>query len=273
MLFMKRKKLLFALIMALGVAALVTANFYLQISKAREENGQEKLENNNFNSSIEPEGNNIEDIEVVPQTNENSNTNSKINTENNAQNTKPIISSQIVSPLDNSANRVWLNTFGNVPSKMTLPKDTDYSDLVCKQGKGYAGYHTGADFEVIKDEQDKAVSMKAIADGVIRSVGRVNGYGGLIVEEIQYKGATYTVYYGHVDLDTAKVKTGDKVKTGQKIVDLGPACSAKNGDTRKHLHLGIHKGSSIVVTGYITDKKQLANWINPMELISSKQIS
>lgn len=131
------------------------------------------------------------------------------------------VSAKIVPPMDNFTARITLNPFGNQPSKMQID-ETQYSDLVCAQGKNYPGYHTADDLEVTPSERTKPVSVYSIADGTVRQAGFVNGYGGLIVVEYDdINGQTYTAYYGHTGLHTFTVKTGDKVKAGQKLAELG----------------------------------------------------
>lgn len=179
----------------------------------------------------------------------------------NSNNTKTI-----VPPMDNFSARIALNNFGNEPSKVELSKD-QYTDLICKNGKYYPGFHTAVDLEVTPEERNKPLSVYSIADGTIRQAGAVNGYGGLVVVEYKINEKTYTAYYGHVDLKTVTLKAGAKLKAGQKIAELAPACSAANGNTRKHLHFGLRKGSNVVVSGYITSKNDLNNWVDPRTII------
>jgi len=173
----------------------------------------------------------------------------------------------IVPPMDNFNGRITLNAFGNEPSKMQVD-EAQYTDLICAQGKNYPGYHTAVDLEVTQAERTVPVSVYSIADGTVRQAGFVNGYGGLIVIEYDdINGQAYTAYYGHTNISTYTVKAGDKVRAGQKLAELAPACTDGNGNTRKHLHFGMHKGKDVVVAGYVNTKKELDSWIDPREII------
>lgn len=194
---------------------------------------------------------------------ENQNANTEIVNNANNEVTK---TESVVPPMDNFLGRITLNKFGNEPSKTDLPSG-QYSDLSCSGGKNYAGFHTANDLEVTVAERRKPVPVYSIADGTVRQASAVNGYGGLVVIEYKINGATYTAYYGHIDLKTVSVKTGSKVAVGEKIAELAPGCSSANGNTRKHLHFGLHKGSAVVVSGYVTDKKSLSNWVDARNII------
>lgn len=173
---------------------------------------------------------------------------------------------KIVPPMDNFTGRITLNAFGNQPSKMKLD-EKDYSDYICSGSSHYGGYHTAVDLEVTPGERNTAVPVYSIAAGVVRQASHVNGYGGLVVVEYTIDGNVYTAYYGHVDLGAVKVKAGSRVSAGQKLAELAPACSSANGNTRKHLHFGMHKGKNVVVAGYVNTKAELGNWIDPRTII------
>lgn len=258
---MKHNRTLFLLVLAFFAIICIAGSVYLQVSRA-------KITENNSTQA------NLASVDSSGQSISANNSSPADQTVSASQDTSKLNDSQsrvtLVPPMDNFNDRIWLNPFGNQPSKTTqIPDDkvSQYSDLICSQGKSYPGYHTGADLEVNKDELEKPVSVVSIADGIVRQAGHVNGYGGLVVIEHKINGQTYTAYYGHVDLSTVTVKAGDHVKVGQKIAELGAACSASNGNTRKHLHFGIHKGNSIVVAGYVTNKADLNNWVDPKSII------
>ena len=168
--------------------------------------------------------------------------------------------SAIAYPMDNMPERPTDNPFGT----FYPPGGEDHPDLiVCPTAKYYSGYHTGLDLEATSAEQTTAVPVYAIADGKVRQAGPVTGYGTLIVLEFTVSDATYTAYYGHVDSKTVTVKAGELVSKGEKIAELGTDCSSANGNVRKHLHFGLHKGTSINVRGYAPNQATLNNWLDP----------
>ena len=168
-----------------------------------------------------------------------------------------------VYPMDRFLERIIVNDFGAYyPNGGTTNPDIK----VCPSASYYVGYHTANDLEVFPNEINAAVLAYAIADGVVRQIGPVSGYGGLIVIESTIKNVTYTIYYGHVNLSTSTLKVGDKVTVGQKIVELGNQCSPENGNVRKHLHFAIHKGTAIDERGYTPSETILNDWIDPKTL-------
>jgi murein DD-endopeptidase MepM/ murein hydrolase activator NlpD len=177
-----------------------------------------------------------------------------------------VANATITYPLNNFDNRISLNPFGNYLDGKQSARNVR-TDAICPTGKGYVGYHTGTDLEITSDELNTTVPVQSITDGIVRQIGFVNGYGGLIVIEHKISGKTYTAYYGHIDLNSSTLKKGDPVKMGQKIVNLAPECSSGNGYTRKHLHFGLRPGTSIDVKGYVTNKSSLSNWVDPKELL------
>ena len=57
-------------------------------------------------------------------------------------------------------------------------------------------------------------------------------------------------------------KVGDFVEAGSVLGFLGKGFSKETDNERKHLHLGIHKGKTINVSGYVKTKQELENWID-----------
>lgn len=259
------KKIIFFVVIVLLMTITVFLSLYLPAVNARDKAIAPKNTNKVTNpppSEISKENENV----VV------NNSPAVENTKGDAKNSAPknenkaINNSTFSEPISGWRRKITLNPFGNQPSKKKID-ESKYTDLVCKGGKYYPGYHTAVDIEVSPEERNKPVPVFSIADGTVRQIGTVSGYGGLAVIEYNINGQYYTAYYGHIDLSKATVKTGSPVKKGQKIGELAPACSSANGNTRKHLHFGIHKGKSIVVLGYVNTKKELANWIDPREVI------
>ena len=171
----------------------------------------------------------------------------------------------LTSPISNLKSRKIIIPFG----RYFAPGSNDHPDAaICPSAINYVGYHTAVDFEVNDDEQNTAVPIFSAADGIIKRVESASGYGGLIVIEHQIDGKTYTTYYGHLDLKTLKVKDEAPIKAGEKIGELGQACSLANGMTRKHLHFGLRSGSEVDIRGYVPDTKTLSSWIDPMSFLS-----
>ena len=86
----------------------------------------------------------------------------------------------LAPPMDNFSGRIWLNGYGDEPSKMTADQ-LKLFDLQCSGAKIYPGFHTAVDLETTAAEKDIPVAVHSIADGVVREAGPVSGYGGLIV--------------------------------------------------------------------------------------------
>lgn len=187
--------------------------------------------------------------------------------ENTQPDTQPVeVAPKYVYPIDNFAARITKNDFGQY---FPVGGTTNPDRAVCPSATYYSGYHTANDLEAFPSELNLAVPVKSIAAGTVRRVGPVSGYGGLIVIEYDIGGSIYTAYFGHVNLSTATVKTGDVVTPSEHIVDLAPQCSSTNGNVRKHLHFGLHEGSAIDVSGYVSGSGTLSNWVDPKALLSS----
>lgn len=172
----------------------------------------------------------------------------------------------LVYPLSDFAARITANDFG---AYYPLSGTSNPDRKVCPNATYYSGYHTAVDLEVFSNELDTPVIVKSIATGTVREASPVAGYGGLIVIEYKLGGETYTAYYGHINLNTATVKLGDRVIAGENLAELGPQCSSANGDVRKHLHFGLRKGGSVDVRGYVPTQSALSNWVDPKILLLS----
>lgn len=94
--------------------------------------------------------------------------------------------------------------------------------------KPYGSGHSGVDIVA-----PKGTTVKAIADGEVVEVGDNSSKGGKFIK-IKHKEGVYTLYG---NLDTASVKTGDKVTKGQSIGTTG----TKEGNV---LHLELLKGDT-----------------------------
>lgn len=167
-------------------------------------------------------------------------------------------------PLYNTLQRENYKTFGQyINSEFYKNKDNLFPAK-------YYGYHAGTDFEISPQELDKKIPVFAIYSGTITFIGNVQGYGGLILEELDNK--NLTALYGHLNIKNTELKVGDKVKTGKQISYLGKAFSDETGGERKHLHFAIYKGDGQYFKGYEENKNDLnQKWIDPVEFLKSKK--
>lgn len=104
--------------------------------------------------------------------------------------------------------------------------------------------------------------MYSIAAGKVLFAGPASGFGQSIWIEHNINGETWTSQYGHMPSATKYIKTGQEVKAGQRIADIG----SEGFSTGPHLHFQIHKGAT--KTGNTQDpmkwlKDRGAKEINP----------
>ena len=161
-------------------------------------------------------------------------------------------------PLDRAAERVTKKPFGIYITPQNSPV----------QPERFQGYHTGTDFEIFPEEISVDVSVKAICDGKILEKRTASGYGGILVQNCILDNQSITVLYGHLKLASIAKKTGDALTKREEIGVLGKAYSVETDGERKHLHLGIHKGSGIDIRGYVQNQSELSGWIDSCSLES-----
>jgi hypothetical protein len=161
------------------------------------------------------------------------------------------------SPLDRETERVTKKPFGAYVSPQNSPV----------QPERFQGYHTGTDFETFPAEQDSDVSVRAICSGDIALKEYASGYGGILVQNCTLDNQPVTVIYGHLKLASITKNKGDALNAGDTIGILGRGYSTDTNGERKHLHLGVHKGPSINILGYVQSKSQLSNWIDPCSMV------
>ena len=159
----------------------------------------------------------------------------------------------IQAPLDRAKERVMKKYFGIFINPQTSPI----------QPERFSGYHTGTDFEIFSEEIDLEVSVRAICQGKLEVKKFASGYGGVTVESCNLNSEPATIIYGHLKLTSIAKNVGENFNTGEIIGVLGKNKNAETDGERKHLHLGIHKGSTINLLGYVKTKNELANWIDP----------
>ncbi len=54
---------------------------------------------------------------------------------------------------------------------------------------------------------------------------------------------------------------------GQTVGVLGKGHSKETDGVRKHLHLGIHRGTEIDIRGYVKETDEIDKWIDPLPLM------
>jgi len=163
----------------------------------------------------------------------------------------------ISQPISNALSRITKKPFGIY----ITPKNSPVSP------EKFIGFHTGVDFETTADEQNADVPIYAICDGPLALKKYATGYGGVAVQKCQINNEGVTVIYGHLRLSSITVEINQSIKSGQKFAVLGKGYSTETDGERKHLHLGIHKGKSISLLGYVQDSAQLSNWIDAQALL------
>lgn len=165
---------------------------------------------------------------------------------------------ELTAPIDRADERVTKKPFGLLIDPKTSPV----------QPERFRGYHTGTDFETFDDEKNVSVSVKAICTGVIEMKRRAAGYGGLVVGRCMLNNEPIAVLYGHLALGSVQAGVGDTVEAGSVIGNLGEAGSSDTDRERKHLHLGIHKGSGPVnIRGYVSSQKELDRFIDSCQYV------
>ncbi|MDO8575046.1 MAG: M23 family metallopeptidase [bacterium] len=175
----------------------------------------------------------------------------------NTVNEPPNPASDLSLPLVDALSRVNKKPFGIY----ITPKNSPVSP------EKFTGYHTGADFEIFPGEENKDISVFAICKGklLVKEFGR--GYGGMLVQACDINNQSATVVYGHLKLESVTFKIDDDITAGAIIGILGKGYTNETDYERKHLHMGIHKGSAINTRGYIATEAELINWIDPLLIL------
>jgi murein DD-endopeptidase MepM/ murein hydrolase activator NlpD len=135
-------------------------------------------------------------------------------------------------------------------------------------GRAFSGIHDADDLEIFTGEENSDIPVYAVNDGTITFLNYVDGYGGLLIEQTNLDNQDVLLNYGHIKLDSARFKVGEKVKAGDQLAVLGKGCSTEADGERKHLHFAIHKGTTINMLGYLQTRNELSDWLNPSELLS-----
>jgi len=170
--------------------------------------------------------------------------------------TNPPTVQAVSEPIANSLSRVTKKPYGIYITPATSPV----------QPERFTGYHTGTDFETTETETSTAIPVYAICDGKVRFKGTVDGYGGVIILDCTINSQVVSVLYGHIDIASSPLTVGASVAKGGFVANLAPGYSAGTAGERKHLHLGIHKGSNIDYRGYVPTQGELSGWLNYQDL-------
>lgn len=160
--------------------------------------------------------------------------------------------SDLELPLSKANERITKKPFGIFIDPATSPV----------QPERFSGFHTGTDFEIFPEELNEDVEVSAICAGEVLQKSFVGGYGGVIIQSCTFNNEPATVLYGHLNLKNSPVDTGDIVKKDELLATLADNQSRDSDGERKHLHLGIHKGSGIELRGYVQNKNALKGWID-----------
>jgi len=154
-------------------------------------------------------------------------------------------------PLARESERVTKKPFGIYITPKTSPV----------QPERFTGYHSGTDFETFPEEAGVDVPFYAICDGKILVKRFASGYGGVFVQSCTIDNQAVTVIYGHVSLKSIAKNIGDELTKGEKIGNLSHSPDETDGE-RKHLHLGIHKGTTVDIRGYVQAQSELSAWLD-----------
>lgn len=155
-------------------------------------------------------------------------------------------------PISHALSRITKKPFGIYITPKTSPV----------QPEKFTGYHTGVDFETSPAEADTDVSVYAICDGPLLEKITASGYGGVAVQRCSLDGPAVTIVYGHIKLASVTATVGQQLAHGQQLAILGKGYSIETDGERKHLHLGIHKGSTINILGYVQKQADLSQWLD-----------
>lgn len=126
----------------------------------------------------------------------------------------------------------------------------------------FSGYHTGTDFEIASEDLEKDMAVFAVCSGEVESVERISGYGGVMVQKCTLEEEEIRALYGHINIDKISVKKGDYLPSGEEFAILADNVSELSGGERKHLHLGLWRGSKIDTRGYVQNESELSKWID-----------
>ncbi len=166
-------------------------------------------------------------------------------------------SSDMEWPIDDGEDRMTKKTFWLQVSPTSSPISPEK----------FRGFHTGIDFETTENERDKEIEIRAICNWPLVYKNWVSGYGGVAIQKCTLESEEVTMLYGHLYIDTIDINLNAEIKAWKKIGILGKWYSTETDGERKHLHLSIHKGTTINLKWYVASEGELDSWIDPMEYL------
>lgn len=163
----------------------------------------------------------------------------------------------VIEPISRASERVIKKPFGLRVTRENSPVSPER----------FSGYHAGVDFETFPDEQNVDVPVFAICSGPLVLKKRATGYGGVAVQRCTINDETVTVIYGHMRLASIAAAVNDQVTQGAQLGVLGTGFGVETDGERKHLHLGIHKGTNVIILGYVQSEHALKDWLDIQTLL------
>ena len=160
-------------------------------------------------------------------------------------------------PLSQGLERVTKKPFGLKISPQNSPVAPEK----------FSGLHAGVDFEILPSEEDVAVPVLAVCAGPLVYKQLVSGYGGVAIQRCVLDKQTVTALYGHLKLDGIAAKLSTEISAGDQIGILGKGYGSETSGERKHLHLGIHRGATIDLRGYVQSPPELEEWVDVMKYL------
>jgi len=164
---------------------------------------------------------------------------------------------ELHEPISSALTRITKKTFGLKVSPLNSPVTPEK----------FSGYHTGVDFETTPNEQNTDVSIYAVCAGSVILKKWASGYGGVLVQQCTLEGRNVTIIFGHIKLSSINSEVGQILAPGDLIGVLGKAKSNETDGERKHLHLGIHKGTDVNIRGYVQSESELGDWIDAQKYL------
>lgn len=155
-------------------------------------------------------------------------------------------------PISDAQSRITKKPFGVFISPQSSPVSPEK----------FTGYHTGTDFEIFPGEENQDIKVYAFCDGELALKKYATGYGGVAIQRCTLNNQDVTIVYGHLKLISITSAQGVFMKRGDMLGILGKGYSPETDGERKHLHLGIHKGTDINILGYVSKHSELSSWMD-----------